>query len=152
MKTRNYLSLLALAAAAFSLNVTTGTAQSIDSTAPLKNRAFATSPRAKEAFPWLTRVASPRTETCCASASTRNALTEARKNRSFAASPRALEQFPELARPVTPCQDFSVAPVVVQDTAALTSPRAREALAPFSRGAKVSTATCSFCRLTASVN
>jgi len=151
MKTKTRLHLLAVTAAALALNISTSSGQVFSPADAVNNRAIAASPRAKETFPWLTRAPSPRTETCCASATTRNALTEARKNRSFATSPRALEQFPELARPVTPCHESSVAPVVVQDTAALTSPRAREAFAPFSRGAKVSTTTCSFCRLSASV-
>ena len=55
MKTKNRLYLLAVTAAALSLNVTTGVGQVFNAKDAINNRAVAASPRAKEAFPWLTR-------------------------------------------------------------------------------------------------
>jgi hypothetical protein len=55
MKTQNKLYLLAVAAAALSLNITTAVGQVFTAADVLNNRAIAASPRAKEAFPWLTR-------------------------------------------------------------------------------------------------
>jgi hypothetical protein len=132
MKTKNYLSLLALTAAALSLNITTATAQYVDSVESLKNSAVAASPRAKESFPWLTRSASPRTEACCAA----NELTGVTKNRALAASPRALEQFPELARPVKALKatDSAVVSTVLKNRAWAASPRAREEFPWLARG------------------
>jgi hypothetical protein len=132
MKTKNYLSLLALIAAALSLDITTATAQSVDSGESLKNSAFAASPRAKEDFPWLARSAQPRTAACCAV----NELTAIRKNRAFAASPRALEQFPELARPVQALKttDSVIASTVIKNRAFASSPRAKEEFPWLTRG------------------
>jgi hypothetical protein len=142
MKTRTTLNLLAVAAAALSLNITTGTAQYVDSVESLKNHALASSPRALEAFPWLVRTYAPRPEACCAEANARDPLTEARKNRAFAASPRVLEMFPELARGATPVPEFTLAPLVerravpaaVENSAVRSSPRTREELPALSRG------------------
>jgi hypothetical protein len=121
MKTKS-LSLLAIIAAALSLNVTTATAQYVDSVASLNNRAVAASPRAKEAFPWLTRAPSPRAEACCAEATAKNELTAVKKNGALAASPRGLEQFPELARSAAPRQEFTIAPLVDKDGACSVQP------------------------------
>jgi len=134
MKTKNYLSLLAFTATALSLNITTATAQYVDSVESLKNHAIAASPRAKEAFPWLTRAPSPGAEGCCAEATAKTELSEVRKNRALAASPRALEQFPELARSALPRQEFTIAPLVDKNTAVLSSPRVREEFPALSRG------------------
>jgi hypothetical protein len=90
MKTRN--TLLAITAATLALSVTSATAQYVDSVESLNNRAVANSPRAREAFPWLTRVAIPRTEACCAEVNSK--LTLAKKNRAFAVSPRTLGGIP----------------------------------------------------------
>ena len=140
MKTRNYLSLLALTATALSLNITTATAQYVDSVESLKNRAVAASPRAKEAFPWLTRAPSSRADACCAEATAKNELTEVRKNRALAVSPRVLEQFPELARSALPRREFTIAPLVDKNAAVLSSPRVREEFPALSRGSTPGTA------------
>ena len=140
MKTNIYLSLLALTAAALSLNITAATAQNVDSVEALKNRAVVASPRAKEAFPWLTRAPASRTQACCAEATARNELTEVRKNRALAASPRALEQFPELARSAAPRQEFTIAPLVEENAAMQSSPRYREQHPAISRGTTSGTA------------
>ena len=136
MKTKNYLNLLALTAAALSLNITTGNAQYVDSVESLKNSAVAASPRAKEAFPWLTRSAPPRTEACCSV----NELTAVKNNRALAASPRALEQFPELARSAPARREFTIAPLVEKNAAVQSSPRYREEHPTLSRGATEGTA------------
>lgn len=131
MKTKSCLSLLALTAAALSLNITTATAQYVDSVESLRNSAVAASPRAKEAFPWLTRSAAPRTEACCAV----NELTAVKNNRALAANPRAVEQFPELARPPQPLKaDSSVASTVIKNHAFASSPRAKEEFPWLARG------------------
>lgn len=130
MKTRNYLSLLAVSAAAMALNVSTSSGQVFSPADALNNRGVAASPRAKEAFPWLTRTAAPRTEPCCAA----NALDEVKKNRAFAASPRVLEQFPELSRSAPAQAEFTIAPLVEKNTAVQSSPRYRENHPEVSRG------------------
>src|SRR5262245_46066956 len=94
MKTRSKLYLLAVSAAALALNASMSSGQVFSPVDAVNNRAIAASPRAKEAFPWLTRTGAPRTEACCAE----NALMVVKRNQALAASPRALEQFPELAR------------------------------------------------------
>lgn len=136
MKTRNYLSLLAVSAAALALNVSTSSGQIFSPADALNNRAVAASPRAKEAFPWLTRTAAPRTEACCAS----TALDEVKKNRAFAASPRVLEQFPELSRSAPTQPEFTIAPLAEKNAALLSSPRYRENHPEASRGANTGTA------------
>lgn len=131
MEKKNYPSLLALTAAALSLNITTAIAQYVDSVESLRNSAVAASPRAKEAFPCLTRSAPPRTEACCAV----NELTAVKNNWALAASPRALEQFPELARPTQPRKaESSVASTVIKNRAFASSPRAREEFPWLARG------------------
>ena len=135
MKTKNYLNLLAVTAAALSLNMTTATAQYVDSVASLKNSAVAASPRAKEVFPWLTRAAPPRAESC-----TVNELTAVKNNRALAASPRALEQFPELARSAPARTEFTIAPLVEKSAAVQSSPRYQEEHPTLSRGTTTGTA------------
>ena len=128
MKTKNKLSLLAVIAAALSLNVSTSSGQVFDSVEALNNRAIAASPRAKEAFPWLTRGT--------AVTPTKTALTDVTKNRAFAASPRTLEEFPELARTAQPVKsaDSSVAATVIRNRALAASPRAKEEFPWLARG------------------
>ena len=132
MKTRN--TLLAITAATLVLGGTSATAQYVDSVESLNNRAVANSPRAREAFPWLTRVATPRTEVCCAEVNSE--LTLAKRNRAFAASPRTLEEFPELARPAQPLKavESSVAMTVIKNRAFAASPRVREEFPWLDRG------------------
>ena len=131
MKTNNRLYLLVMTAAALSLNATTSFGQVFSPADAINNWAVAASPRAKEAFPWLTGSATPRTEACCAE----NELTTVKKNRAFAASPRALEQFPELARPVQPPKaESSVASTVIKNRAWASSPRAKEEFPWLARG------------------
>jgi len=140
MKTKNKLYLLAVTAAALSLNATTSVGQVFNYEDVIDNRGVAASPRAKEVFPWLTRAPSPRTEACCAETTPRNGLTEARKNRAFAASPRVREQFPELGRSPVRRPEFTIAPLVEKNAAVLSSPRAREEFPAFSRGSTTGTA------------
>ena len=130
MKTKNRLYLLAVIAAALSLIPATSFGQVFSPADAINNWAVAASPRAKEAFPWLTGSATPRTEACCAE----NELTTVKKNRAFAASPRALEQFPELARSAQAQSEFTIAPLVERNTAVQSSPRYREQHPAPSRG------------------
>ncbi len=130
MKTNSKLYLLAVGAAALVLNISTSSGQVFSPADALNNRAVAASPRAKEAFPWLTRTAAPRTEACCAA----NALDEVKKNRTYAASPRVLEQFPELSRAARTQPEFTIAPLVEKNAALLSSPRYRENHPEVSRG------------------
>lgn len=126
MKTKLYL--LAVSAAALSLNLTTASAQLFDATDVANNRAIAASPRAKEVFPWLARQTAKPSVTPSPSA-TRTALTEVKKNRALAASPRMLEQFPELGRPVQPLRkstESSFASAELKNRAYAASPRALE--------------------------
>ena len=140
MKTKNYLSLLALTATALSLNITPATAQYVDSVESLKNRAVAASPRAKEAFPWLTRAPSSPSDACCDKSEVKNELTEAKRNRAYATSPRVREMFPELGRDPTVRQEFTIAPLVEKNAAVQSSPRYREQHPEVSRGAATGTA------------
>ena len=126
MKTKNKLTLLVVAAAAFALSATTGVGQVFNAEDATNNRAVAASPRAKEAFPWLTRTAPVRADACCDKGEVKNALTEAKKNRAYAASPRVRELFPELGRIPAPPQEFTIAPLVENNRAFVTSPRAKE--------------------------
>lgn len=133
-KTRLYL--LAVSAAALSLNLTTASAQVFNSTDVANNRAIAASPRAKEVFPWLTRETAKPAVTAKAS-DTRTALTEVKKNRALAASPRMLEQFPELGRPVQPFRkstESSIASRELKNRAYAVSPRALEQFPWLARG------------------
>ena len=136
MKTKSKMYLLAVSAAALLLNDSTSSGQVFDPVDALNNRAIAASPRAKEAFPWLTRAASPRTEPCCAG----NELTAVKNNRALAASPRALEQFPELGRTASTRPEFTIAPLVEKNAAVQSSPRYREQHPGLTRGATTGTA------------
>jgi len=135
MKTKSKLYLLAVSAAALSLNVSTSSGQVFDSVEASNNRAVAASPRAKEVFPWLTR-STAAAVTSAKPSDSKTALTEATKNRAFAASPRTLEQFPELARPVQALKatDSVVASTVIKNRAWASSPRAQEEFPWLARG------------------
>lgn len=142
MKAKNYLSLLALTAGVLALNITTATAQYVDSVASLKNRAVAASPRAKEVFPWLSRPPAPRIESCCPKVAAKNELSEVRNNRAPATSPRMRELYPELARGAEPVRKRSAVPMFempasVRNNAIASSPRAREEFPALSRGARL---------------
>lgn len=132
MKTTNRLYLLAVCIAALSLNVSTGSGQVFDPLDAQNNRAIAASPRAKEAFPWLTRRDAAEVQSTKAPP----ALSAVTKNRAFAASPRVLEQFPELGRPAQSLKasDSSVASTVLKNRAFASSPRAREEFPWLGRG------------------
>ena len=140
MKTKIRLYLLAVTAAALSLNATTSLGQVFNAKDVINNRAVAASPRAKEAFPWLTRTAAPRIEACCDKGEVKNALTEAKKNRAYAASPRVRELFPELGLTPTPPTAFTIAPLVEKNEAVKSSPRYREQHPEISRGTPTGTA------------
>lgn len=126
MKSKSKLYLMAVTAATVSLGVTTGFGQVFNSEDVLNNRAVAASPRAKEAFPWLTRAPSTRADACCDKSEVKNELTAAMKNRTYASSPRVRELFPELGRAPAPQREFTIAPLVEKNPAILTSPRAKE--------------------------
>lgn len=142
MKTNNRLYLLAVGAAALALNISTSSGQVFSPADALNNRAIAASPRAKEAFPRLTRSPVIRTEACCKETTENAALAEVKKNRALAASPRMLEQFPELARSAGPNEApvFNIAPLAEKNTGILSSPRMRELYPALSRGATPGTA------------
>jgi len=131
MITKNCLNLRVILAVALPLCLPTASAQYVDSLESLSNRAIAASPRAKEAFPWLSRDSGPSTQTRTTKATARNELTEARKNRALALSPRLREIYPELARQAAPEGKLSIAsqfmvPDSVRNNAIALSPRARE--------------------------
>jgi hypothetical protein len=126
MKTKNKLSLLAVTAAVLSLSGATGVGQVFSPADAINNRAVAASPRAKEAFPWLTRTAAPRTDACCDKGEVKNALTAAQMNRAYAASPRVREMFPELGLTPTQPREFTIAPLVEKNPGVFTNPRAKE--------------------------
>jgi hypothetical protein len=139
MKTINKLSLLAVIATAGYLNVTTGVGQVFTAKDVINNRAVANSPRAKEAFPWLTRTPSLSVDACC-KGEAKNALTEVKKNRAYAASPRVRELFPELTREATSEREFTTSrafdvPASVRNNAIANSPRMREQYPALSREA-----------------
>jgi len=93
------------------------------------NRAYATSPRAIEAFPWLARSgAQPKatTPTSVPAAVTRNTA--------YAASPRALELYPQLGRPV-PVLSKTATPEI-KNAAYAASPRAKEQFPWLTRAAQ----------------
>lgn len=127
MKTHSKLFLLAVSAAALSLTISTSSGQVFSAADALNNRAVAASPRAKEAFPWLTR-GTVKTTSPSKSAASKTALTAAAMNRAFARSPRLLEQFPELARsaPAPQTTDSAIASTVIMNRAWASSPRAKE--------------------------
>lgn len=130
MNTKLYL--LAVSAAALSLNITTASAQLFSASDVANNRAIAASPRALEQFPWLARQTAKPVVTAKPS-DTRTALTAVKKNRALAASPRMLEQFPELARPSQPLRN-SVVPAELKNRAFAASPRAIEQFPWLARG------------------
>ena len=140
MKTKIRLYLLAVTAAALSLNATTSLGQVFNAKDVINNRAVAASLRAKEAFPWLTRTAAPRIEACCDKGEVKNALTEAKKNRAYAANPRVREIFPELSRTPAPPQEFTIAPLVEKNEALKSSPCYREQHPEALRGTTTGTA------------
>jgi len=141
MKTKNKLYLLATTAATLSLSATTGFGQVFDSVEALNNRAIAASPRAKEAFPWLSRAPSPSADACCDKGEAKSQLTEAKKNRAYAASPRVREIFPELGRTPVSHRELTIVPFVEKNTAVLASPRAREEFPALMRGVSPGWAT-----------
>src|SRR5688572_18644351 len=136
MKTKNRLNLLAVGAAALALSISTSSGQVFSPADALSNSAIAASPRAKEAFPWLTRAAATRADACCKETAENAALAAAKKNRALAASPRMVEQFPELARSETSSKTpvFTIAPLVEKNAAVKSSPRYREQHPEISRG------------------
>lgn len=128
MKTNSKIFLLAVAAAALTMNATTVSAQLFSATDVAQNRAIAASPRAKESFPWLGRQTATST-VAVKSSNSRSPLAEVRKNRALAASPRMLEQFPELSRPAQPARESSessVVSTVLKNRAFAASPRTIE--------------------------
>ena len=128
MKAKNRWSLLAVSAAALSLNLSTSSGQVFDAVEVLSNRAVAASPRAKEAFPWLTRSAAT-TVTPAKALDSGTTVTGATENRAIASSPRTREEFPELARPaqtLRKASDTAFASTVIKNRAWASSPRARE--------------------------
>lgn len=136
MKTNLKLYLLAVSAAALSLNITTVSAQLFDAADVAKNSAVANSPRAIEVFPWLAR-RSATPAVAVKPSSPRTALADVAKNRAFASSPRTLEQFPELARTGAPSRrlvESSVPSNVAKNHAFVASPRVLEEYPELARG------------------
>ena len=136
MKTKIRLSLLAMTAAALSLNATTGVGQVFNAKDVINNRAVANSPRAKEELPWLTP--SDTDPTCSQKAAT------TAKSAALAASPRIKELFPELARPTASPSESAVATrsginaltEVRRNSALAASPRMKELFPELARGAE----------------
>ena len=134
MKTKNRLYLLAVTAAALSLNATTGVGQLFNAKDVINNRAVANSPRAKEEFPRLTRGGTEPTRSKEAVTTSKSALAKVKENRALAASPRMKELYPELARPaVTPSESavatqsrINALAEVRRNSALAASPRMKE--------------------------
>jgi hypothetical protein len=136
MKTKTRFYLLAVSAAALSLNITTVSAQVFNSADVAKNSAIANSPRAREEFPWLTRETTKPFTTAKPSDS-RSVLAEVTKNKALAASPRTLEQFPELLRPLQlshQSEGSSIPASIAKNRAILSSPRTLEQYPELARG------------------
>ena len=150
MKTKNKLYLLAVSAAALSLNVTTAVGQVFDSAAALNNRAVATSPRAKEEFPWLARGGNEPTRSKEAVTTSRSALADVKGHPALANSPRMKELFPELARPaVSPSavatrNENNALTEVRRNRALAASPRMKEQFPELARGVSANGAEKSF--------
>jgi hypothetical protein len=115
-----FVALLALAAS-------TASGQSFTRADALKYPAYAASPRAIEAFPWLTRTSTQ--PTAAATVSVPAAVTD---NASFATSPRVRELYPQLGRPV-PVLTKSTTPEIL-NAAYAASPRAKELYPWLTRG------------------
>ena len=146
MKMKNKMYLLAVVTAALSLNITTAVGQVFTAADVLNNRAIAASPRAKEAFPWLTRGSTEQTRSKAVVTTSKSALAVVKENSSLAASPRMKEQFPELARPALSSSEYTVAtrtainPLteVMRNSAVAASPRMKELYPELARGAEKS--------------
>ena len=152
MKTKNKLYLLAVGAAALSLNITTAVGQVFTSAEVLNNRAVAASPRAKEEFPWLARGSAEPARSKEAVTTSRNALAEVKENRALANSPRMKEQFPELTRPAVSSSETTVATrsginaltEVRRNRALAASPRMKEIFPELTRDGSAASAEKTF--------
>lgn len=120
MKPTTLIRLLAVATAVLLAPSMALFAQAAESNQAPLNPAFAASPRAKEAYPWLTRVATVRNDR-----DTRSAGSVIKQHRSLATSPRILEQYPELTRLQSSPVRSDAASRTVADSVLRTSPRAR---------------------------
>lgn len=145
MKTNTKFYLLAVSAAALSLNIASVSAQLFDAADVAKNSAIANSPRAIEVFPLLAR-GSAKPTVAAKPSSSGTALADVTKNRAFASSPRMLEQFPELARTGAPSRksvESSVPSNIAKNRALAASPRVLEEYPELarSRAAKASQKT-----------
>lgn len=129
MKTlRNYLPITVSAlAAVLALTAIVATGQSFSQADAPKNPAYAASPRAIEAFPWLAR-----NSVQSKSATTESVPAAVTRNPAFAASPRVLELYPQLGRPV-PVLSKATAPAI-KNAAYAASPRAKEQFPWLTRG------------------
>jgi hypothetical protein len=152
MKTKNKLYLLAVSAAALSLNSTTAVGQVFSSAEVLNNRAVAASPRAKEEFPWLARGGAEPTRSKEAVATSKSALAEVKENRALANSPRMKEQFSELTRPAISSSETTVATrsginaltEVRRNRALAASPRMKEQFPELARDGSAASAKKTF--------
>ncbi len=146
MKTKNTLHLLVVVTAALSLNIRSAVGQVFTAAEVLNNRAIAASPRAKEAFPWLTRSGTDPTSSQKAAATAKSALAKVKENSAFAASPRMKELYPELARSAEAPRENTVATrtgnnalaEVRRNSALAASPRMKELYPELARGAEKS--------------
>lgn len=143
---KNKLYLLAVVTAALSLNITTGVGQVFTYAEVLNNRAIASSPRAKEEFPWLTRNTTDPTRSPKTVTTSKSALELVKENSALAASPRMKELYPELARPAMSPSENTVATrsgitpldIVRRNSALAASPRMKELYPELARGAEKS--------------
>lgn len=122
--------LLVMITAALLVHPTVSKAQPVEFMKPPANHAFAASPRAKEAYPWLTRLGSAKSE----GRDTASELRGIKQHRSLATSPRMLELHPELARLQPKQARVDTRPPAWLYDMARTSPRAREELAAYALG------------------
>jgi len=123
MKTRIESHLVVVIAGILCMDHSTSFGQVFDSAEVLNNRAVASSPRANEEFPWLTRSSAK-----VFAATSTLALPAETLNRALAASPRTIEEFPELVRPAQPTRhlDSRVIATASGNRGLAASPRALE--------------------------
>lgn len=136
MSTNARFQLLLAVTASLSLNLSTASAQSFDAAHVSRNQALAATPRALEAYPWLT----PRSgKAPVALARKSKALPAAvQPGTALAATPRILEEFPQLSRATTAAptpSGTSYATHPTRNEAVAASPRILEEFPELSRPA-----------------
>lgn len=126
---------------AMSLTLSTSAQGYVTKEDVLSNRAIASSPRAKEVFPWLNGAPAVQNGTAAFAVPAQTV-----KNRAISASPRMLELYPQLARTASPAPSsgpigITAATEVLKNRAFAASPRAKEVF-PWLGREESATCTC----------